>query len=423
MPNARTSFDATLRSEQRKLERICAWVFVIGGVLTAIASIVDSQSGLFTAWDNYGTAITSPVYVVSGLLMFWRPQWLFGAVLLSMIPSAIYQQGVMAMAVHVPGAASLYSAMSSGPYLPLFYVATFISLPRGAATFCWAHCAGYYVQFLLNHTLWADPNPAPERQQAEHLLIEVMASHPVYIIALNYIVTLRERLYATRQELFQNKESLLSMVSHEIRNQLQTMLGAIEILGLRSKSAEEQRAVTRLDKAATQLQTYLADMNELTRLEDPAFRVDKQRFDLQQLLRDVHDEWHAIAEQRRLTLQLDAPPLEVVSDEARVRQIVSNLVSNALKYTPTGTIALSAHRDETGVVITVTDTGIGIDSQHLARIFEPRVRLENARAYCDEGSGLGLTIARRLATSLGGTLHVESSLGHGSRFILSIMQD
>ena len=250
-----------------------------------------------------------------------------------------------------------------------------------------------------------------------------MASHPVYIIALNYIVTLRERLYATRQELFQNKESLLSMVSHEIRNQLQTMLGAIEILGLRSKSAEEQRAVTRLDKAATQLQTYLADMNELTQLEDPAFRVDKQRFDLQQLLRDVHDEWHAIAVQRGLTLQLDAPPLEVVSDEARVRQIVSNLVSNALKYTPTGTIALSAHRDETGVVITVTDTGIGIDAQHLARVFEPRVRLENARACCDEGSGLGLTIARRLATSLGGTLHVESSLGHGSRFILSIMQD
>ena len=420
MPNTRSSFDETLPGEQRKLELICAWVFVTGGSLASIASLIDSQSGLFTAWDNYGTAITSPLFVITGLLIFWRPQWLTSAVLLSMIPGAIYQQGVMAMAVHAPSTASLYSAISSGPFLPLFYIAIFISLPRGAAAFCWTQCAGYYVQFLLNHTLWADPNPTPERAQAEHLLIEVMMAHPVYIIALNYIVTLRERLNAVRQELFRNKENLLSMVSHEIRNQLQTMLGAIEILGLRSKTAEEQRAVSRLDKAATQLQTYLVDMNELTRLEDPEFRVDKRCFDLQQLLQDVHDEWHAVAVQRDLTLQLDAAPLEVVSDEARLRQIVTNLVSNALKYTPTGTISLHAHRDATGIVITVTDTGIGIDPQHLARIFEPRVRLDNARAYCDEGSGLGLTIARRLATSIGGTLRVESSLGEGSRFVLTI---
>lgn len=415
------------QTEQRMLEKLCARIFLIGGVGSSIASLFDGQDGLFTAWDNYGTAIISSLYFVAGLMIYLRPKWLLYAVLLAMVPTAIYQQGVMVMAVHYPSAASLYSAASAGPFFPLFFVVLFIMLPKGATTFSWIHCAGFYVQFLLGKTLLSIPVPSPERIEAEHLLVEAMMAYPVYIIALKYIVSLRERVHAAQQEAFKNKESFLGMLSHEIRNLLQTMVGAIELLELKLKDPAERRSVARLQKAATQLQTYLGDIRELTKLEDPALRIEKKRIDLALLLDDVLDEWRPQAQARGLELSVQRPdsslPLLLETDEARLRQIVSNLVSNALKYTEKGSVTLVAGID-TGkpgsVVIEVIDTGIGIDNQYLGRIFQPYVRLENARSCCEEGSGLGLAIVERLVTSIGGTIKVESRLNQGSIFRVTV---
>ena len=415
MPHS--SLAQQLKDEQRKLEKICANVFLVSGILMSIASLVDSNAGLFTAWDNYGTAITSPLLALTGLLIYLRRQWLFSAILLSVIPAMIYQQGVMAVAVHFPGKASLYSVTSSGPFLPLLYVILFISLPRGAATLSWIQCAGYYLQYALNITVFADASPSPERTQAEHLLIEVMTSHPIYVVALSYIVRLRERLHSAQQEAFEHRESLMSMVSHEIRNQLQTMLGAIEILELKLKRTEEIRPLILLERAATQLQTYLRDIKELTLLDNPQARIEKNRFDLSRLLEDIRDEWTPIAQSKGLRISLEAQsPFMVTTDEIRLRQILSNLVSNAVKYTATGSIELRASQDEAQVLIDVIDTGIGIEEKYLNQIFEPHVRLENARACCEEGSGLGLCIVERLADSIGAALSVSSQKGKGSCF-------
>ncbi|MEQ1533691.1 MAG: HAMP domain-containing histidine kinase [Sideroxydans sp.] len=426
MNNIASSVDVSAQAQQRKMEKLFSKVFIVGGAGTAIASLFDSNSGLFTPWDNFCTPITSALYFISGLLIYFRPQWITLAVLLSLIPSAIYQQGVLYMVMHHPSAASYYSAASSGSFFPLIYVVLFIVLPKGAAKLSWIHCAGFYLQFLLNHFWFSDSQSV----EGEHLLVEVMMSHPVYIVALSYIIRLRERLHATQQEAHQNKEEFLAMLSHEIRNLLQTMVGAIDLLNLKLKDATERRNIVRLQNAASQLQIYLQDINELTRLEDPALSVKKSPFNLTQLLHDMRDEWLPQAENQGLqfTLQLPATHTGAAwmmnTDEARLRQIISNLISNALKYTQAGSVTLAARVDSEmphSVTITVSDTGIGMDEKYLDKIFKPYVRLENAKQSRAEGSGLGLSIVQRLVSSIGGTMRVESQLNVGSRFQITVL--
>jgi signal transduction histidine kinase len=413
--------------EQRKIEKLFAWIFIGGGVGASIAGLFDSDSGLLTSWDNHVIPFTSALFFVTGVILYFRPKWMTAAVLLSMIPTMIYQQGVFYVAVHYPSAAGYYSAASSGPFFPLLYIAMFIILPKGAAKWSLINCAGFYLQFLLNVTLLTEVLPG--RDEAEHLLVELMMAHPVYILALNYIVKLRERLHATQQEAHQHKEQFLAMLSHEIRNLLQTMVGAIELLSLKLKEPAERRSVERLQKAATQLQTYLSDVNELTKLEDPALKLQTSQFDLKPLLDDICEEWQAKAGQRGLQLEvkiqeaLKGHALLIQTDEARLRQIVSNLVSNALKYTEVGSVTIATSVSAASpncALIEVVDTGIGIEEKYLGRIFQPYVRLENAIKRREEGTGLGLTIVQRLVASIGGSLRVESQLDRGSRFVVTV---
>jgi signal transduction histidine kinase len=429
MNNASSAVDQTEQTEQRKMSRLFAWVFICIGIGTSIASLFDHADSLLSPWDNYMVPVTSALYFVTGLIIYFRPKWLTPAILLSIIPTCIYEQGVMFMAVHYPSTASYYAAAASGAFFPLLYVVLFITLPTGAARVSWINCAGFYLQFFLNATLLSELSPTAERIGAEHILVQAMMAHPAYIVALSYIVRLRERLHATQQEAHQNKEKFLAMLSHEIRNLLQTMVGAIDLLHLKLKEPSEQRNIDRLKKAAVQLQTYLKDISELTRLEDPALLIQNSRFDLAQLLNNIRDEWLPQAESRSLQFTVriqgrgEEQSLFIDADEARIRQIVSNLVSNALKYTTEGsvTIAASVSSDRPNcTTIAVTDTGIGMEEKYLDKIFQPYIRLENAKRTRSEGSGLGLSIVQRLVTSIGGSLRVESQLNQGSRFEVTV---
>jgi len=254
-------------------------------------------------------------------------------------------------------------------------------------------------------------------------------AYPVYIIALNYIVKLRQRLNLAQEEVFKQKENFLGMLSHEIRNQLQTMVSAIDLLGLKLKGAAEQRTVVRLQVAASQLQTYLNDMNELTMLEDPSLRIDKSQFDLAQVLDDLREEWSSQAANQGLQLSVsvngadEGRGLPLFTDKARLRQIISNLLSNALKYTETGSVSIvaSASAESPGsVTVIVVDTGIGIEEGSLDKIFLPHIRLENAMSRNASGSGLGLPIVERLVLSLGGSVRVTSQLNQGTKFQVEV---
>jgi signal transduction histidine kinase len=202
------------------------------------------------------------------------------------------------------------------------------------------------------------------------------------------------------------------------------MLGSIDLLALKANSPPEHRAVGRIRHAASQLDTHLRDVTEYTRLENPAWRLQRQAVDVVALVREVCEHYQAQARNKGLELDCDVPMMpdpalaRVMTDSARVRQILDNLIGNALKYTTAGCVTVRAqlNPEQNGVQLEVQDTGIGIPEQDRARIFEPYVRLEDRRAGSAEGSGLGLAIVRRLVDRLGGALHLRSVLGQGSCF-------
>lgn len=412
---------------QRRHEVTVAKFIMVAGIGTTIAGSFAGYDELTTAWDNYGIPVTSALYIFAGLIAFLRPKWVVAGLALALVPTSIYQQGVFYFAVHYADRASYYSAAGSGAWFPLFYVALFIAFPRGAAKWSWAHYALFVLQFILNHSVLAEASPSPAREQGEHLLVEVLMAHPAYILALSVIANLRDRLHLAQEEAFRSKESFLAMLSHEIRNLMQTMVVSIEMLERKVTDPQVRRLVARLSGATGQLQTYLRDIVEFTRLEDPAMQLRCQPFNAVRMLTELREEWLPAARERGLSLQLDLADgarerlRAWNSDEGRIRQILANLVSNGLKYTPTGGVTIHATVSSSGGVrLEVSDSGIGIEEQALAKIFQPYVRLEDAKRHTPEGSGLGLAVVQRLVERLGGSIRVSSQPGQGSRFTVDL---
>jgi len=402
------------------------------GLLAAFGSMgiwfSDRQQGLSTPWDTCCIPLLAALYLGFGLVHLLRPRHLVRAIWAALLPTSVYLQGVLYLAVSTPSMQGLYAVSSIAQMMPAFYIAAFVALPRGAALLSWLHYAGIAVQYLL---LSLAPTPAAAWHDT-HLIMHktVLASlliQPACILALSYIVHLRDRLHATQQEVFRGKERFLAMLSHEIRTPLQAMLGTIDLLALKLKGGTETRALDRLRTSATQLEAHLRDVTEFTRLEDPALRIQSALVDLPQLLQELHDEWAPRAHAKGLSLTLDIAKQDIDAlrsvrcDATRVRQIMCNLVSNAIKYTLVGGATLHASLPSPGQVrLVVSDTGIGIARQHRDEIFQPYVRLEDARAMRAEGSGLGLAVVKRLVERLGGQIHVDSHPDQGSRFEVTL---
>ncbi|WP_374319297.1 sensor histidine kinase [Aquabacterium sp.] len=346
----------------------------------------------------------------------------------ALLPAALFMQGALFFTLQQPSVHGLYNVAAVMQFMPLLYVGAYITLRGLAATWlCWIHYTALMIQFVWS---WHLSGQLPDEQAGIQALIQqalltTAVSHPLYILALPYIVRLRRSLDQARQDSYRSKARFLAMVSHEIRTPLQSMLGSIDLLAMRLAAPADQRVVARLRGAADQLQTHLRDVTEYTRLEDPSLHLANEPIDLPALLSELIDEWRASAQGKGLQLRLvlhDAErPLLALShgDPMRVRQVLGNLLSNAIKYTPHGEVVLKAHTSTTEpgmVCLVVEDTGVGMPEAHLSDIFQPYVRLEHARSTNTEGTGLGLAVVQRLVDRMDGHLGVQSTPGAGSRF-------
>jgi signal transduction histidine kinase len=411
--------------------RLLAGVALLAAIASMAIWFSDRQQQLSTPWDIYAIPILAALYCSIGIVHLLAPQRMVLAIWTALLPTSLYLQGAMHLALAgPPSIQGLYAVTSIAQVMPVFYVIAFVALPRGGALMSWLHYAGLAAQCLLLNLL---PQPASGWNEIELITQKtVQASvliHPACILALSFIVHLRDRLNHSQREAFKSKERFLAMLSHEIRTPLQAMLGTIDLLGLKLRGGTEVRALDRLRTSATQLDRHLRDVTEFTRLEDPALRIHAETFDLVQLLNDVRDDWLTQAQAKGLSIRIDIPDedrptLQAMRlDPTRVRQIVCNLLSNALKYTLVGGVTVQASlpaHPRHHVLLVVSDSGIGIAAQHLDDIFQPYVRLEDARAMRVEGSGLGLAVVKRLVDRLGGRLQVSSHADQGSRFEVAL---
>ncbi|HET7221505.1 MAG TPA: PAS domain-containing sensor histidine kinase [Vicinamibacterales bacterium] len=220
------------------------------------------------------------------------------------------------------------------------------------------------------------------------------------------------------------KSQFLANISHEFRTPLNAILGYTHMLlhGVTGAATEPQRkSLTRIDSNSRHLLALINDILDITRIEAGRMPLNVTRFKIVDLVDEVMSELEPIIRRSNLTVTTKTAraslPL-VRTDRQKVKQIVLNLLSNALKFTPTGsvTIATAFERKTKMLAIIVRDTGVGIPEESQGKIFEDFRQLDNSPTRGYGGTGLGLSICRRLAQMLGGSIDVVSTLGEGSTF-------
>ena len=235
-----------------------------------------------------------------------------------------------------------------------------------------------------------------------------------------------ERLTREATEANRAKSDFLAAMSHELRTPLNAIGGYAQLieLGVRGPITEEQRIdLLKIQRSKTHLEGLVSDVLNFAKAGAGRIEYRAERVVIRRTLDAVREMIAPQAAEKTLRLDFPDVPAELcaIADEDRTRQILLNLLANALKFTDAGgLIALEATGDAKEVTIAVNDTGIGIPAAKLEQIFEPFVQAERALRPSDQGVGLGLAISRQLARAMGGDLRVESTQGNGSTFTLTL---
>ncbi len=216
------------------------------------------------------------------------------------------------------------------------------------------------------------------------------------------------------------KTEFLATTSHEIRTPLNGILGMTQVLLADRRVVHDIRErIEVVHGAGETMRALVDDILDVAKIESGKLTVIEEEVDLRELLRDVARLWSGEAESKGLTLRvaIDDAPARIVSDASRLRQIVFNLLSNALKFTSAGEVALRVCSEgDNRLIIAISDTGIGIPAEHLDAIFDAFRQVDSGVTRQFGGTGLGLAICRNIARAMGGDVTVESVIGEGTNF-------
>jgi signal transduction histidine kinase/CheY-like chemotaxis protein len=236
---------------------------------------------------------------------------------------------------------------------------------------------------------------------------------------------LKQSLLAARLEAeaaSQAKSNFLAVVSHEVRTPLNGILGMAQIMRSGPLEPVQAERLQVVHRSGEMLLSILNDVLDVAKIEAGRIELESIEFDLGKTLAATVDCFAPLAEVKGLRLELDIATAEGLyrGDPTRVGQIVSNLVSNALKFTESGAVSLSATYSDAVLRLSVADTGIGIPADKLDQLFSRFFQADQSTTRRFGGTGLGLAICRDLASLMGGDIHVQSALGAGSIFTASL---
>jgi len=257
--------------------------------------------------------------------------------------------------------------------------------------------------------------------------IDLPGIKPRGLLAVCVDVTDLRRLESLRRDFVAN-------VSHELRTPVTAVRSAAETLKVSALHDPDPQVATRfvdiIERNAERLQSLIEDLLELSRLESKEFKLKKERIDLAVVATIVFGLFRQRADKKSIKLATDLPPsLPLLhTDQRALEQVLSNLVENAVKYCPAGsTVTIGAAVEKANgkpdaeiVRVSVIDTGPGIDPKHIPRLFERFYRVDAGRSRDVGGTGLGLSIVKHLVEAMGGSVTVDSQVGRGSTFAVTL---
>lgn len=226
--------------------------------------------------------------------------------------------------------------------------------------------------------------------------------------------------------LSENKSRFLAFLGHEIRTPLTGILGIADLIES-SSGGETRRLARTISDSGQHLERLLTDLLDLSRMDAGKLPVNIAAIDLHQFANELRDLWQPRISAKQLSLRITIAPgaqTRVESDAGRLRQVLHNLISNALKFTSRGEVAVCIATSETGsglnLTIVVTDSGIGISDADKARLFRAFEQADATSAAAEGGAGLGLAVARGLTKRLGGAISLADNPGGGSVFTVTL---
>ncbi|MGB3654292.1 MAG: hybrid histidine kinase/response regulator HrmK [Rivularia sp. (in: cyanobacteria)] len=276
-------------------------------------------------------------------------------------------------------------------------------------------------------------------EQIPQLMAKAAVMCTVALTQLKQIESLQQQAIASNnlndrnqelQRTNQLKNQFLANTSHEIRTPLSSIIGFTHLLLAQGYDPSRQRHheyLNIIQSSGKHLLALINDILDLSKIEANQLEVNWETFDVPQLCRNVLALVKEKAANKGLQMRLDLDPnvKNMVADPLRLKQILLNLLFNAVKFTKTGTVGLDVKPEDDFMRFTVWDTGIGISEENQSELFQPYFQIFNPDPNGEEGTGLGLTVTRKLAKIHGGWVEVESEIDRGSRFtiVLPLQQE
>ncbi len=217
------------------------------------------------------------------------------------------------------------------------------------------------------------------------------------------------------------KDQLIHTVSHDLKNPINIIMGYADMMTRPDELSQEDVAdfAGMVLATARKMNMLVSDLLDISQLETGGVKLKIEPVCAATLIAETLDTFDMLASQKPITLtsQVDPPDLSFPADPRRLGQVLSNLVSNGIKYTPAGgQVSVSAQQEDGHIVLRVADTGLGIPPDVVPRLFEKFYRIPEEAYYAEEGTGLGLSIVQGIVEQHGGSITVESEVGQGSTF-------